>query len=157
MRVRFRVQFALLAVVGSTAAALSGCAPQAPVETAALPPNPYGYLRPAAVCLTSGKPLPAGGVASTTVAVGNDGGYCALRFAHDGAPYASFLVTSVPSHGNPLIYNYNNQTVVTYTPVSGYAGPDAMTLEFVPGGGAPRTTLNVAITVRPPGAAGARS
>ena len=153
---RLRCHPALLASVG-IAAAVGGCAPRAEVQTAAAPPNPYGYLRPAALCDTPGKPLPTAGIASTTLVVGNDGGYCALRFAHDGAPYASFLVTAVPAHGDPLIYNYNGQTVVTYTPTAGYAGPDAMTVEFVPGGGAPRATLTVAITVRPSAAAGARS
>ncbi len=134
------------------AGALSGCAPK-PVETEALPPNPYGYLQPASHCVVGKGTLPPSGAAATTMSVSNDG-YCALDYAKTGGgPFASFLVTEVPHHGNPLIYNYNNQTQVTYTPATGYAGPDSMTVEFVPGPGEKRTTLTVAITVEHPAVA----
>ncbi len=146
---RFRPSLVLLAASGA-AAALSGCARPGPVETAAAPPNPYGYLRPAAVCRTPDARLSPTGLAQTTMVVGNDAGYCAVRFAQAaGGPYASFLVTEPPLHGDPLIYNYNGQTVVTYTPTTGYTGPDHMIVEFVPGPGQPRASLSFAITVQP--------
>lgn len=134
---------------------LAACAQPPPAPTAALPPNPYGYLRPAAVCDT--PPVRANAAVPPTIAmtVGNDGGFCAARFAqpNGGGPFASFLVTEPPRHGDPLIYNYNGQTVVTYTPTTGYAGPDAMTVEFVPGPHETRSTLRIAITVHAVGVA----
>ncbi len=143
---RPRLHHALLVTTGM-AAALSGCAPQQAATEAAAPPNPYGYLQPARVCIVGKGALPPQGPASTTLSVTNDG-YCALHYARpSGGPFASFLVTEVPHHGDPLIYNYNEQTVVTYTASAGYVGPDSMTVEFIPAPGAPRTVLHVAITV----------
>ena len=145
---RPRLHHALLVTTGM-AAALAGCAPRQAATEAAAPPNPYGYLQPSRVCIAGKGVLPEQGTASTTLSLTNDG-YCALHYARPGGgPFASFLVTEVPHHGDPLIYNYNEQTVVTYTAATGYVGPDSMTVEFIPAPGAPRTMMHVAITVSP--------
>ena len=89
----------------------------------------------------------------------NDGGYCLLAVAQaDGSgEFASFLVTRVPVHGSPLLYNYNGQSRITYTPTSGYLGPDSMSVELVPGPGRPRVSIDLAITVGNAPMSGARS
>ena len=137
-------------------ATLAACAHPAPV-TEALPPNPYGYLKPASACVVPPLHLPPTGRIATTMALANDGGYCNLDVAQSsGGPFASFLVTRVPAHGSPLLYNYNGRSRITYTPTGGYLGPDAMTVELVPGPGQPRVSIDLAITVTTPGS-GAKS
>ena len=127
---------------------LSGCA-HPPVAAEALPPNPYGYLKPAAICTTSPVKLPVSGRVNASMTMSNDGGYCLLAVSQsDGSgQFASFLVTRVPAHGSPLLYNYNGQSRITYTPTSGYIGLDSMSIELVPGPGRPRVSVDVAITV----------
>lgn len=129
-------------------ATVAGCA-QPPVEQAAAPPpNPFGYLRPSPDCAIPKLVLPASGAASTTLGMTADTGYCALHLSKPGGgPFASFLVTAGPMHGQPLNYNYNGASVITYTPNTGYVGPDQMTVELVPGASVPRTSLTIAITV----------
>lgn len=142
---RLRLASPLLAT-GALASALAGCA-HPPIEAAApLPPNPYGYLKPAAFC--EAPTLPPGSHATATMRLSDDGGFCAFHFSQAGnLPYAAGLVIHVPQHGQPLIYNYNGATVVSYTPTAGYIGPDSMTLELVPGAGQPRVQMTLAISV----------
>lgn len=133
---------------GALASALAACAHQ-PVEAPTPPPpNPYGYLKPAAFCEAPTPKLPPAGQATATMRLSDDGGFCAFHFSRPGnMPFAAGLVIHVPQHGQPLIYNYNGATVVSYTPTAGYIGPDSMTLELVPGAGQPRVTLTLAISV----------
>ncbi len=144
---RLRLASQLLAT-GALASALAACAPP-PIEAAApLPPNPYGYLKPAAFCEAPTPRLPPGGHSTATMRLSDDGGFCAFHFSQAGnLPFAAGLVIHVPQHGQPLIYNYNGATVVSYTPSAGYIGPDSMTLELVPGAGQPRVMLTLAISV----------
>ena len=138
-------------------ATLAACAHPAPVVEA-LPPNPYGYLKPSAVCDTPPVQLPATGSVTATMRLNNDGGFCKLDLAQSsGGPFASFLVTRVPAHGSPLLYNYNGKSRVTYTPTGGYLGPDGMTVEMVPGPGQPRVSIDLSITVSSAHLSGARS
>jgi hypothetical protein len=141
-----------------SAGLLAGCAHPA-VVAGTLPANPYGYLKPAAVCTTSPVKLPASGRVNASMTLSNDGGYCLLDVAQsDGSgQFASFLVTRVPAHGSPLLYNYNGQSRITYTPTGGYLGPDTMSVELVPGAGRPRVSIDVAITVSNAPVSGARS
>ena len=150
---RLRLVSSLLAAAIGT---LAGCAHPAPVEV--LPPNPYGYLKPASVCVTPTVHLPAAGVVVAKMTLNNDGGYCKLDVAQmAGGPFASFLVTRVPNHGSPLLYNYDGQSRITYTPTGGYLGPDSMVVELVPGPGRPRVSLDIAIIVSNTPVSGARS
>ncbi len=115
---------------------------------AALPPNPYGYLKPAAACQVPKPTLPATGGLTVPMRLNNDGGFCKLDVAQaGGGPFASFIVTRVPQHGSPLLYNYDGLSRITYTPTGGYIGPDSMQVQLVPGPGQPRVTLDLAITV----------
>lgn len=147
---RLRLASQLLAS-GALASALAACAHPAPEAAAPLPPNPYGYLKPAAVCDAPAPALTSHGTASATMRMSADGGFCAIHFSEAGdTPYAAGLVTHVAQHGQTLIYNYNGATVVNYTPTAGYLGPDSVTIELVAGPGQPRTVVTVAITVGTP-------
>ncbi len=149
---RLRLAFQCLAA-GALASALAACAHPVVEQAAAPPPNPYGYLKPAATCVAPTPALPSGGRGTATMRLSADGGFCAFHFAQEGGiPYAAGLVLHVPQHGQPLIYNYNGATVVSYTPTAGYIGPDSMEIELVPGSGRPRSMLTLSIEV---GAAGA--
>ncbi len=151
---RVRLAFILLAAAPG---ALAGCA-HPPATVAALPPNPYGYLKPASVCVTPALHLPEAGSAPARMTLDNDGGYCKLDVEQSGGgEFASFLVTRVPLHGAPLLYNYDGQSRITYTPTGGYLGPDSMVVELVPGPGRPRVSLDIAITVSNAPVSGARS
>ncbi len=140
---RLRLVSSLLAAAGGLAA----CAHPQPVAEAP-PPNPYGYLKPAAVCIVPPLHAPASGRISTTMNLDNDGGFCKLDITKTGGgQFASFIVVKVPGHGSPLLYNYDGASRITYTPTGGYLGPDSMTVELVPGPGQPRVSLDIAITV----------
>ena len=144
---RLRLASRLLAT-GALASTLAACAHPVVEQAAAPPPNPYGYLKPAATCEAPVPALPAAGRGTATMRLSADGGFCAFHFAQEGGvPYAAGLVLRVPQHGQPLIYNYNGATVVSYTPTGGYIGPDSMEIELVPGSGRPRVTLTLSITV----------
>ena len=152
MRLPFAFQ---LLATGALASALAACAHPPLQVAAAPPPNPYGYLRPAAVCDAPAPSLPASGSVGANMRMSADGGFCAFHFSQDGdTPYAAGLVTRVAQHGQTLIYNYNGATVVSYTPTAGYIGPDSVTIELVPGSGRPRASVMVAISV---GGSSARS
>ena len=144
---RLKLASQLLAT-GALASAVAGCAHPVLQAAAPLPPNPYGYLKPAAVCDAPAPSLPASGSGSATMRMSADGGFCAFHFSQAGdEPYAAGLVTHVAQHGQTLIYNYNGATVVSYTPTAGYIGPDSMTIELVPGSGRPRANVSMAISV----------
>ena len=147
----------ILFITLAASAALAGCAhPLPPAE--ALPPNPYGYLKPASVCVVPTPTLPAVGAVQVPMRMNNDGGFCKFDVAQAaGGPFASFIVTKVPLHGSPLLYNYDGMSRITYTPTGGYLGPDSMTVQMVAGPGAPRVTLEIAITVSNAPVAPARS
>lgn len=143
---RVRLANNLLAT-GVLAGGLAACATPQPAPPP-LPPDPYGNLRHSAVCTAPTPVLPASGAAVAAMTIGADGGFCAFHFAQPGGvPFAAGLVTHVPAHGEPLIYNYNGGTEVGYTPNAGYIGPDRMTVELVPGAGKPRVLLTISITV----------
>ena len=123
---------------------MAGCAHKpAPAPVEAVAPDPYGYEKVSAVCTVG--PMqngPAGRVA--TMSVRSDDGLCAVPVSQpDGTAYASFLLTTPPAHGKTFIHNYNNQTLIGYTPTTAYAGPDSFTVSLVPVGGGPRSLLRV--------------
>jgi hypothetical protein len=138
-----------LAIVLAGAAGLQGCAKEAPSRP---PATVYSEdLRGgAAHCTTSEKLTPADGQPTETrIAVGNDGGWCAVTVAAPGdEPFAAGLLTTRPQHGRVYVHTVGYATRIDYTPVRGYTGPDAFAVELLPGS----ATLRVSVTVQPPGA-----
>jgi len=126
---------------------MAGCAQKPLPQAAPLPPNPFGYLKRAAVCdTTPAVDGPGGRVA--TMKVRSDDGLCSLMVQQpDGTSYASFVLTDAPAHGKAFLYNWNNETVVSYTPTTAYAGADSFTVGLIPGSGRPRQLLRVTATV----------
>lgn len=125
---------------------VGGCVHQPPPQ-APLPPNPFGYLKRSAVCVP-GPVSHVGDGRSVELKTRSDDGLCSIAISQpEGDAYASFLLTTLPVHGNSFIYNYNKQTVVTYTANTAYAGPDSFVVTLVPGGGKPRTTLQVSAVI----------
>lgn len=141
-----RVRVAAICCV--TLAGLSaGCAHRPSPQPVQVAPNPFGYLKRSAVCVTSPLDKPAAS-RSVEMKTRSDDGQCGLTISQpEGGAYASFLLTSLPLHGNSFIYNYDKQTYVTYTAATAYAGTDAFTVSLVPGGGKPRTALKVDVSV----------
>jgi hypothetical protein len=146
-RVRVRVAATCLTLTGL----LAGCAVKPPPPPA--PPNPFGYLKRSAVCTTGPiSRTPEG--QSVTMSTRSDDGLCGIAVSQpEGGAYASFLLTTLPAHGNSFIYNYNKQTYVTYTASTAYAGPDSFAVSLVPGGGKPRSSLKVDVSVDATGVA----
>lgn len=147
-----RVRVRVAAICLTMASLLAGCA-QRPLPAAQVAPDPFGYLKRSAVCKTSRvSKAPAG--ESVGMTTRSDDGLCGVVVSQpEGGAYASFLLTSLPMHGNSFIYNYNRQTHVTYTATTAYAGPDAFTVSLVTGAGRPRTTLRVGVSVDATGVA----
>ena len=141
------------------AVALAGCAQQPPAPS--VPPNPFGYLKPSAVC----KPGPVAKTAAgleVAMKVRSDDGYCGVDLhAPAGGAYMSFVLTALPAHGKSFIYNYNNHTAVTYTAATAYAGADSFTVSLIPaasegstpGSNQKRVPLKVLVTVDATGVA----
>lgn len=128
----------------STGLLMAGCAQRpVPAPVAAIAPDPFGYEKVSAVCtLGPVKSDPSGRTIS--ISVRSDDGLCAVPVAQpDGTAYASFLLQTLPAHGKAFIHNYNNQTLVDYTPTTAYAGPDSFTVSLVPTGAGQRTLLHV--------------
>ncbi len=141
-RVRVRVAAICLTLAGL----LAGCAHR-PLPVAQVAPDPFGYLKRSAVCTTSPVRTGPSGLAAE-IKTRSDDGQCGVAVSQpEGGPYVSFLLTSLPMHGNSFIYNYDNQTHVTYTASTAYAGPDSFTVSLVTGVGRPRTTLRVGVSV----------
>lgn len=136
-----------IAVLALTGGMLAGCATTGgPVITGS--PNPFGYMKKAAVCQTTPLKKGADGSLSTTMTVRSDDGLCELKVSQDsGKAYASFGVSPSPEHGKAFLYNLDNDTHVTYTPTMGYAGQDTFTAILVPGPGVKRTRLTVTAQV----------
>ena len=141
-RVRIRVAAICLTVAGL----LAGCAHR-PLPVAQVAPDPFGYLKRSAVCATSPIRTAPSGLAAEMKTRSDDGQCGVVVSQPEGGPYVSFLLTGLPMHGNSFIYNYNNQTHVTYTASTAYSGPDSFTVSLVSGAGRPRTTLKVDVSV----------
>ena len=126
---------------------LAGCAQKPLTQPEPIAPNPFGYLKRSAVCSATplGKTPEGLGVAIKTR---SDDGLCSVSLSQpEGGAYASFLLSTLPSHGKSFIYNYNKQTIVTYTAATAYAGMDSFVVGLVPGTDRPRTSLKVDVAV----------
>lgn len=130
--------------IAATALLLEACAPKAP---SAPPPRVFAAdMTGAAKSCTVPPVTPvAGRMLDVAMKVANDGGWCAITVNNNGQPYEAGLLTTEPQHGKPLIHTVGNDTRIDYTPSPRYAGPDAFTVQLIPG----NATLRVAITVTP--------
>ncbi len=147
---RVRVRVAVLSL--TTAGLLAGCV-QKPPAPQVVQPNPFGYLKHAALCSIGRVEKTAGGRA-VAIKVRSDDGLCDVAIDQPGGgAYASFVLSTLPTHGKSFIYNYNNKTYVTYTADTAYAGPDSFAVGLVPGGGQPRSTLQVEVSADATGVA----
>ncbi|GBQ45418.1 hypothetical protein KOE73_10545 [Acidomonas methanolica] len=127
--------------------ALAACA-QKPLPQHIAPPNPFGYQKVSAVCQTSPVKTAPDGSMSVSMKVRSDDGLCSLRIQQPGGKsYASFGVDPSPTHGKAFLYNYDDSTVVDYTPTTAYAGPDRFVVILIAAPGKPRTHLAVDATV----------
>lgn len=117
-------QATLLALLAA-AAVLPGCNNG---QVANAPEPPFSTEGIARSCTASTVDPAAGATATATIAVGNDGGWCALTVAEtDGMPYATGLVRVRPQHGRIVIERSGNRTLVQYYPAPGYSGTDTFT------------------------------
>ncbi len=104
----------------------------------------------ASVCEPSHPTLVPGTVAQAEMKMNNDGGWCAVRVADAGKPFAVGLVHDRPSHGRVLIRMAGDQTFLDYLPASGYSGPDSFTTILRPHeAGQGDSTVHVTVAVVP--------
>jgi hypothetical protein len=130
----------------AVAALLQGCAQQqqagAPLASGArlYAADQEGAARS---CTAKAPALADGRETAATMAVGNDGGWCAISVDRNGAPYSAGLLMGRPAHGKVLIHTVGDATRIDYTPAPGYAGADSFTAQLLPG----QALLRVAVTV----------
>lgn len=129
----------------AVAAVLPGCENQRAATTAEPMVNEDGIAKS---CTYS--PVDTATANTTaTIAVGNDGGWCALRVVEkDGMPFATGLVRVRPEHGRIQIEKSGNKTIVKYFPAPGYSGTDTFTTALrsrTPN--APDVVVKVGVTV----------
>lgn len=143
-----RAAISAFAAVGGLLAACAQQAEPAPpppatVYSADLQGGARLCTAPKDVALAAGRP------SDLRMVVGNDGGWCAISVAlaapdHPRA-YDAGLLAVRPAHGRVYIHEVGYATRIDYTPEPGYAGPDAFTVELLPGS----ATLQVSVTVQP--------
>ena len=127
------------------AGALAGCVAKPPPPPP-VTPNPFGYLKPSALCKVGPVARTAAGL-EVAMTLRSDDGYCGVNLhAPAGGAYTSFVLTGLPPHGKSFIYNYDKHTVVTYTAATAYAGADSFTVSLVPQAGEKRVALKVLVT-----------
>ncbi len=126
---------------------LAGCAQKPLPQPEPIAPNPFGYLKRSAVCSASPMARTPEGL-GVAIKTRSDEGLCSVSLSQpEGGAYASFLLSTLPAHGKSFIYNYNKQTVITYSAATAYAGADSFVVGLVPGADRPRTSLRVDVTV----------
>jgi len=126
--------------------ALGACTPR-PAPVAAGPDLNVGI---ASVCTPSDPKLVPGAVSEATITMSNEGGWCAVRVAENGHPYALGLLPGRPEHGRALIRKAGEQTFLDYVPAAGYTGPDSFTVKLrsaTPGEADP--SVHVTVMVQP--------
>lgn len=89
------------------------------------------------------KPVPSK-TNEVTMDVANDGGWCNITVANDGAPYNAGLLTARAEHGSVYVHTVGNGTRIDYTPNRGYIGTDSFTVTLLPG----TSVLHTAVTVK---------
>jgi hypothetical protein len=131
--------------VAGACLALEACTPPPP-------PPPVSTAREyqidqvggAKLCTAPKLTLTDGKTTDATIAVGNDGGWCAISVTQTGPkPYDAGLLTGKPAHGKVYIHTVGDDTRIDYTPDANFAGADAYTVSLLPGS----PVLHVAVTV----------
>jgi len=96
-------------------------------------------------------PLTPGRENVVTMAVSNEGGWCAFKVDQADArlggpkPFAAALVTVRAAHGKVYVHTVGNDTRIDYSPDAQYAGPDGFTVEMLPG----NLSIHTNVTVNP--------
>ena len=134
-----------------TAAMLLAACAQRQAATAP-PPGPDLNAGIASVCQPSKPALTPGAVAQAEMRM-NDSGWCAVRVADAGQPFAVGLVQDRPLHGRVLIRAAGEQTFLDYQPAPGYSGPDSFVAVLRPHGAGADSTVHVTVVVVPKTAA----
>lgn len=126
-------------------AGLSACGPRSePAAVSTTRVYAIDQSGAARQCTVSPVTPAAGKEAGATIAVRNDGGWCAIKLHQEGPkPYDAGLLTSPPAHGRVYIHIVGDDTRIDYTPDAGYAGPDAFTVSLLPG----RAVIRASVTV----------
>ena len=131
---------------------LVSCAP--PAKPPAPPPPPpqapphYGPPM-ASLCQVAPFTVSDGGTANVTMAISNDGGYCAARLiTAAGKPFDAPLVSVQPSNGTAAVWKYDGKTSVEYVPNSHFTGSDQFVTKLKIAGKPGYTVLNIAVTVK---------
>jgi hypothetical protein len=138
-------------LLAGAAVLLAGCAPKPLPPAPPTPPLPPHLGPPAAAyCLVAPFTVADGGSVNVSMALNNDGGYCAATLtASSGRPYDAPLETVPPQHGTAHVVKYNGKTSIEYVPEPGFTGHDAFTVRLIVRGMPGYTTLQVAVTVEP--------
>lgn len=120
---------------------LQGCAePPKPASTTRLYAS--DFAGGAKLCTVPKVAPPAPGKeVTTTMTVGNDGGWCGITVDNNGHPFDAGLLVARPAHGRVLVHSVGDATRIDYTPNPGYAGPDNFSVRLLPTEGMLHTTV----------------
>ena len=134
---------ACLALAGAVILLL-GCQQQQPRPASTTRLYATDQMGAAKSCTVPAVTAPAPGKEVTaTMAVGNDGGWCAITVDDNGHPYRAGLLIRRPAHGRVYIHSVGDATRIDYTPRAGHTGPDSFSVRLLPGGG----VIAAAVTV----------
>ncbi|MBO0709656.1 MAG: hypothetical protein J2P47_00085 [Acetobacteraceae bacterium] len=123
------------------AALLEGCAPQPrPSTTRLFAVDQRGAARS---CTVPRVTAVAGREVPVTMAVGNDGGWCAITVDSGGRSFSHGLVTARAQNGSVFIHSVGDATRIDYTPDRGFAGTDSFTVKLRPGDAILRASVAV--------------
>jgi hypothetical protein len=127
--------------VGSVLLALAGCQPppgpgQNFAALQSLPTSracvaslpPFGYWQYSRERFDSYYVPP-----NATILVGDDGGWCQIRFEHwwgNQPIQAPLAVTAPPAHGEAMVGSVGTSLRIAYKPVPGFAGEDGFTVHL---------------------------
>jgi hypothetical protein len=117
-------------------ALLGGCSHPAPAPVAAAGSTARVYAIDltggAKVCKVPAVKLAAGKTTRVSMALKNDGGWCAITVDLAGKPYAAGLLTAAPSNGRVYIHTVGDATRIDYTPHRGFVGTDHFSVTLLP-------------------------
>ena len=117
-------------------ALLGGCSHPQPAPSVAAGPQARVYAIDLAggakVCKVPPVKLAVGTTTEASMALKNDGGWCAITVARAGKPYAAGLLTEAPAHGRVYIHTVGDATRIDYTPHLGFVGTDHFSVTLLP-------------------------
>jgi len=123
------------------AALLEACAPQPrPSTTRLYAVDQRGAARS---CTVPQVTAVAGAEVPVRMAVGNDGGWCAITVESGGRPFSHGLLTARAQNGSVFIHSVGDATRIDYRPDRGFAGLDSFTVKLRPGDAVLRASVAV--------------